>query len=128
MNFNSKKPIYLQITDYFLNSIISKKYNIGDRILSVRDLAIQLGVNPNTVMRAYTYLQDKNIIFNKRGIGYFISENARENAIDIKYKEFTNDELPEVFDTMKILGISFADLKKLYKKHKTKKSKTHENK
>ncbi len=121
MNFNSKKPIYLQITDYFLNSIISKKYNIGDRILSVRDLAIQLGVNPNTVMRAYTYLQDKNIIFNKRGIGYFISEDARENAIDIKYKEFTKDELPEIFDTMKILGISIDDLKKLYKKHKTKK-------
>ena len=119
MNFNNRKPIYIQIAEYFLDNIISKKYIFGDRIMSVRELAIQLGVNPNTVMRAYAYLQDKDIIFNKRGIGYFIAENALKNAIEIKYNEFTKEELPGIFNTMEILGITIEDLKKLYKNHKT---------
>ncbi len=119
MNFNNRKPIYVQIAEYFLDNIISEKYIFGDRIMSVRELAIQLGVNPNTVMRAYAYLQDKDIIFNKRGIGYFIAENALKNAIEIKYNEFTKEELPGIFNTMEILGITIEDLKKLYKNHKT---------
>jgi len=119
MKFNSKKPIYIQIVDYFLDGIISNKYEAGNRIMSVRDLAIELGVNPNTVMRAYTYLQDKNIIFNKRGIGYFIEQNAKKYAKIIKYNEFTQDELPDIFDTMEILDITIDDLKQLYKSYKT---------
>lgn len=118
MKFNSKKPIYIQIVDYFLDGIISKKYSIGNRILSVRDLAIELGVNPNTVMRAYTYLQDKDIIFNKRGIGYFIGENAHINAKEIKYKEFVQDELPDIFSTMDILEITIEEIKQLYQTYK----------
>lgn len=119
MNFNNRKPIYLQIVDYFLDNIISGKYSFGNRIMSVRELAIQLGVNPNTVMRAYAYLQDKDIIFNKRGIGYFIAENASKNALEIKYNEFVKEELPNIFNTMEILGITIEDLKQLFKNHKT---------
>ena len=125
MNFNNKKPIYIQIADYFLESIISKKYRLDDRIMSVRDLAVELEVNPNTVMRSYTYLQNKDIIFNKRGIGYFIGKNALKHAKKIKYNEFTEEELPNIFDTMRILDINIEELKNLYDNYKIK---TDENK
>jgi len=124
MNFNTKKPIYIQIADYFLDSIISKKYNVGDRIMSVRDLAVELEVNPNTVMRSYNYLQDKDIVFNKRGIGYFIGKNALKNAKKIKYKEFTQEELPDIFNTMRILEIDIEQLKELYDNYKIKTDET----
>jgi len=129
MNFSNNKTIYAQIADYFLERIISKIYNKGDRIMSVRNLAIELGVNPNTVMRTYSYLQDKNIIFNKRGIGYFISENAFENAKKIKYEEFINDELPKLFKTMNILNINIDDIDKMYSEYlKNDKTNDDENK
>ena len=118
MQFNNKKAIYLQIADYYLDRILKGEAKPGERILSVRDLAIKLGVNPNTVMRAYQYLQDKGIIYNKRGIGYFISDNAEKYAREIKYNEFVNNDLPAVFDTMRLLGLSVEDLVRLYKRQK----------
>lgn len=126
MNFNDNKTIYTQIADYFLERIISKTYNKGDRIMSVRSLAIELGVNPNTVMRTYSYLQEKDIIFNKRGIGYFIAENALENANKIKYDEFIKDELPKLFKSMTMLNISINDIDKMYVEY-LKNNKTNEN-
>jgi DNA-binding transcriptional regulator YhcF (GntR family) len=114
MNFNNNKPIYIQIADYFLENIISKKYNKGDRIMSVRDIAVELGVNPNTVMRAYTYLQEKDIIFNKRGIGYFIAEKSMNNAKRIKQTEFLKDKLPDFFKTISILDFDIEIIKEMY--------------
>lgn len=78
MEFNNKKSIYLQIADYFYENILRKQMNDNDRIPSVRELAIKIEVNPNTVMRTYQHLQEEQIIYNKRGIGYFIAEQAHE--------------------------------------------------
>ena len=114
MEFHNKKAIYLQIADYFYDNILRKKMKEGERIPSVRDLAVQTEVNPNTVMRTYTYLQNNEIIYNKRGIGYFISEGAFDKSLDSKKNEFIKDELPGIFKTMQALNMSFEDVKKLY--------------
>ncbi len=120
MEFNNNKAIYLQITDLFCEEILLKKWNGGDRIPSVREMAINIEVNPNTVMRTYNYLQEKDIIFNKRGIGYFLSEDAYKKTLGMRKDEFIKKELPAIFKTIKLLDINFEDLKSLYNKYDSK--------
>ena len=76
MEFRENQPIYMQIADYFCNNILSTEWKQDEKIPSVREVAVIMEVNPNTAMRAYTYLQEKEIIYNKRGIGYFVAPEA----------------------------------------------------
>lgn len=115
MNFSEPKPIYLQIADLVLANITSHKWDEGQKIPSVREMAGAMEVNPNTVMRAYSFLQEKEIIRNKRGIGYFVSDAASGLGREIMKKEFMENALPELFRAMKLLGIKFSDLKDLSK-------------
>ncbi len=117
MNFSDNQPIYQQISDYFCNQILKKKWDAEDRLPSVREIAVQLEVNPNTALRAFHYLQEREVIYNKRGVGYFVSYNAYEKVLSLKREEFIQNELPSFFETMKLLGISSAELETLYKKH-----------
>lgn len=114
MEFRQNKAIYLQISDIICENILLKKWVKGDRIPSVREMAVSIEVNPNTVQRTYTYLQEKGIIYNKRGIGYFVTENAFELTVELKKKEFVNDECPHFFRIMDLLQLSFNDLKEIY--------------
>ncbi len=115
MNFRNDKAIYLQIADYFYENILTKDMNSDERIPSVRDLAVETEVNPNTVMRTYKHLQDNNIIYNKRGIGYFISEDAFQITHNMKKEEFISEKLPAFFTSMKNLNISISEIEKLFK-------------
>ena len=110
MNFNSNKAIYLQIADFICENILLENWKTGERIPSVREFAINIEVNPNTVMRTYSFLQDQDIIFNKRGIGYFISENAFERTLKFKKEELMNQDLPEFVKKMKLLNIDPKDI------------------
>ena len=76
MDFPGDKPIYLQIAKIIMENILSETCKGGEKIPSVRELAVTSEVNPNTIMRTYSFLQDADIIINKRGIGYFIAEDA----------------------------------------------------
>jgi GntR family transcriptional regulator len=114
MEFNYNKAIYLQITDLFCDEILVKKWRDGDRIPSVRELAINIEVNPNTVMRTYSYLQEKGIVYNKRGIGYFLTDDAYNKTLKMRKEEFIIKDLPAIFKTVKLLDINFDDLKALY--------------
>ncbi len=80
---------------------------------SVRELAGEIEVNPNTVVRAYAYLQDQGIIQNQRGIGYFVSDGASETTRELARRDFVSRELPRIFRTMDLLGMSLEDLKQL---------------
>ncbi|MCR5013294.1 MAG: GntR family transcriptional regulator [Bacteroidales bacterium] len=106
MEFNAHKPIYLQICTQIYEQILSGELKADDRLLSVRDLGVQLGVNPNTIMRSYETMQSSGIIYNKRGIGYFVAENAKELVLNEMKAEFLNTELPQVIKKMKLLGIT----------------------
>ena len=115
MEFNDNKAIYIQISDLFFDEILMKKWTDGDRIPSVREMAVSIEVNPNTVMRTYSYLQEKNIIYNKRGIGYFLTTDAYQTTLKLRKEEFIKEELPHIFKTINLLDIKFQDLEKLYK-------------
>jgi DNA-binding transcriptional regulator YhcF (GntR family) len=88
MQFRESIAIYLQIADYILERILLKQWRTDERIPAVRELAVQLEVNPNTVMRTYEFLQGQNIIYNQRGIGYFVAPDAIKNATQYRKTEF----------------------------------------
>ncbi len=114
MDFEKKQAIYLQIGDLICENILSGKWMADEKMPSVREMAGSIEVNPNTVMRTYAYLQDKGIIYNQRGIGYFVAEDAFEKTRNMKKEDFINRDLPELFKTMDLLNIDFEDLKKYY--------------
>lgn len=114
MDFQDNNPIYLQIANYIIDHIITEKWKAGERIISVRELGAEIEVNPNTIARTYTYLSDLNLIYNKRGVGYFISDNAKGISLKLKENQFIESELPEIFKKMNLLKIDFNRLKELY--------------
>ncbi len=117
MDFRSDQAIYLQIADYILEMILTGRWPEGEKIPSIRELAIEIEVNPNTVMRTYNQLQDNEIIFNRRGIGYFVGEQAQEKARALKKQEFIENDLLRLFKTMDLISLSWDDLKTLYQKY-----------
>jgi DNA-binding transcriptional regulator YhcF (GntR family) len=110
MQFRESVSIYLQIADYICEKILLKQWKVEERIPSVRELAMQLEVNPNTVMRTYEFLQQQNIIYNQRGIGYFVSSDAIKNATQYRKTEFMENELPVLFRNMYMLGMDAQEL------------------
>jgi len=113
MEFHTQRAIFLQISDLLTDGILEKRWGNEERIPSVRELAASIEVNPNTVMRAYTYLQEKQIITNKRGIGFFVTSDGLQRSIELKREEFVETEIPKIEKTMKLLKLSFEDLRKL---------------
>lgn len=114
MDFSENTPIYKQIFDRFCSQIINEKWKEEERIPSVREVAVLMEVNPNTAIRAFHELQEKGIIYNKRGLGYFVEKNAVELVKKIKREEFIQEKLPILFKDMEQLDFSFADLKAFY--------------
>ena len=110
MDFRKQKPIYLQIADRLMEQVLAGQLKTDDRMPSVRDVAVQMGVNPNTVVRTYDYLQQEEIIFNRRGVGYFVAEGADQRVLALQRREFLEEELPYIRQRMKTLGISINEL------------------
>ncbi len=117
MQFKEKKAIYVQIADMITDNILSGKWKEDERIPSVRELAVSAEVNPNTAARTYNYLQEKGIIKNKRGIGYFVSPEGVKHARETRKDEFIKNELPRFFRMLDILGMDLKTVEKFYKMH-----------
>ncbi|MFT4094456.1 MAG: GntR family transcriptional regulator [Niabella sp.] len=119
MQFNNNaQAIYLQIADYVCEKVLLKEWPPDAKIPSVREMAIQLEVNPNTVARSYDFLKQQKVIYDKRGIGYFITSDGLKNAAAYRKQEFWEKEMPVFFRNMYLLGIEPEDLKAKYEKFK----------
>ena len=114
INFNTNEPIYVQIKMYLEKKIISGEYVSEYKLPSVREFASELKVNPNTIQRVYTELEGDGLIYTKRGIGKFVTEdkgiinNLRVNISkeiikkfikDTKELGFTKEEIIEACNT-----------------------------
>lgn len=117
MNFKDNKPIYLQIAELITKRIATGEWAEEERIPSVRDLGMELGVNPNTCMRTYDTLTREGIIENQRGIGYFVTKGASDKILNMSRNKFINKTLPEMFSQMKTLNISIEELTEYYNKY-----------
>lgn len=110
MDFKKQKPIYLQMAESLMEQVLQGVLTPDERMPSVRDVATSMGVNPNTVMRTFDYLQGEDIIYNRRGVGYFVGTDARERILAHQRQEFLEEELPAIRQKMKMLGISIEEL------------------
>lgn len=106
MNFSDDKPIWRQIYELIAMRVLSTEWAEGSRIVSVRELASEVGVNPNTVMRSYENLERDGIIFNRRGIGFFVSEGAVEHIRNLERQKFMDEELPKLQERLSLLGLT----------------------
>ncbi|MHA7110593.1 GntR family transcriptional regulator [Sunxiuqinia elliptica] len=113
MEFQSTKGIFLQIADNLCHQILEGKLNPGDRVPSIRDLAADFEVNRNTVMRTYTILSDAGIFENKRGIGFFVSDEALELVRSREKSTFYEMDLPDLIRKVKLLKLTSNDLSEL---------------
>lgn len=113
MDFNESKNIFLQIEEWLNNRILEEKVLPGDRIPSVRELAEEMEVNRNTVMRTYSTMENKGILENKRGIGFFVANEAPTIIQDMQKREFFEKELPRLIERIKLLRLTSNDLTEL---------------
>lgn len=113
MEFGDHKTIFLQIRDWLVDQILTGKLAPGDRIPSVRELAADIEVNRNTVMRSYALMEQEGIIDNRRGIGFFVSEQARQRLATDEKAQFIRDELPKLIHQAKVLRLTLADFEPL---------------
>jgi GntR family transcriptional regulator len=118
MEFRQSQAIYLQIADYVCEKILLEEWKVNEKIPSVRELAMLLEVNPNTVMRTYDFLQQQDIIYNQRGIGFYVAPDATKNVRLYRKSEFFDKELPVIFRSMYLLNIDMDELKLNFEKFK----------
>ena len=118
MEFNDNEAIYLQIAGYVGENILRQQWPPDQKIPSVRDLAAELQVNPNTVMRTYEFLQSQGVVYNKRGIGFFVDPEASQKVRAYRRERFLQHELPAFFNTISLLDISLAELQQRYAQFK----------
>ncbi len=117
MEFKERKAIYLQLADYLCLDILQEVYKEEERIPSVREFAAQMEVNSNTAVRTYEWMQQKDIIYTRRGLGYFVKKGAKDIIRHMRRDEFLNDYLPELFRNMQALGISMEEVEEEWRKN-----------
>ena len=117
MNFSSDKAIYIQMADRLCDDILAGTYKDDDRIPSVREYAVTLEVNANTAMKAYDMLARDGIIYNRRGLGYFVTAGARDKIMAARRRDFLDNTLPDVFRNMRLLGLTVEDIAKAWDKN-----------
>jgi len=114
MEFRSNKAIYLQIVEMLMDEILAGTLAEGERMPSVREYAGRVEVNVNTVVRSFDWLAQREVIFQQRGLGYFVSEGAAARILAVRREDFFENELPRMFETMQKLGVSIDDVKERY--------------
>jgi DNA-binding transcriptional regulator YhcF (GntR family) len=119
MEFKETRGIYLQIADQICDRILGREWGAEERIPAIREMAALTGVNPNTVTRSYQELLSREIIYNQRGIGYFVAEDADARIKNMRREDFIDNELPHLFKTMEQLQLDWNDITALYNRHRT---------
>jgi len=102
--FDNNIPIYIQLVEQLKKYIISGKIKPGERLPSVRELALLTKVNPNTMQKALTELEDEKLIFTERTNGKFVTNN--ENIIDNLKKEYAKELSNKYFSNMESIGFT----------------------
>ena len=113
MEYSEHKPIYLQKVDLMQEKILRGDWREEERIPSVREMGAMVGVNPNTIVRSYQLLEAQEIIYNKRGLGYFVKEGAVARIKENMKNEFIANELPQFKAKAAMLGITKEELVEL---------------
>lgn len=104
LELNTKEPIYLQIIAYMKKKIVSGELKGGERVLSVREYANEVKVNPNTIQKVYNELENQGLIYTQRGIGKFVTEDREK--INLLREELFNETIDRFIEDSKSLGFT----------------------
>lgn len=110
MKFNDSVPIYLQLKEEIENAIITDSLKEEESLPSIRSLAAQYRLNPQTISNAINELLNEGVIFKKRGIGMFVEKGAKAKLKKRKNQEFRNKDLIKLVEKSKSLGITKEEL------------------
>lgn len=110
MEFQNNNPIFLQITDWICDKVLRGEIQIGQQLPSVRDLAVQLEVNPNTVQRSIERLISQDIVVTQRGKGNYLTADAFSRIEDFRRQRLLDEALPKLADEMMLLGVKPAEV------------------
>ena len=116
MEFSQPRGIYQQIADQMCDRILRGELREGERIPSIRELAAEIGVNPNTVTKTYQSLTELEVIETQRGLGYFVANGARQRILEDLRAEFMREELPRIARRMELLELSLDDVTQQFRK------------
>ena len=105
---SANQPIYARVFDHICIQVMNGNLNEGERAPSVRELAVNWEINPNTVMRAYTLLAEAGVIVNRRGVGFFIAPDAAQKALAKQRHEFIAADLPRFTQKNARFGFFFC--------------------
>lgn len=130
MHLKPTYPIYQQIADFICEKVLTGTWRDGDKLPAVKDLAVLTSVNPNTVIKSLTWLVDNDILTTQRGVGYFLTEGAASKTLALKRRQFIEEDLPDVFASMQLLGLDLDELAILHQNYRKQaaKGKRHEKK
>ena len=103
--FDNERPIYIQLVEIIRIHIVSGKFKKGQRLPSVRELALMMKVNPNTMQKALVELEDEKLIYTERTNGKYVTEN--EKLIEKIKKELAQEKVNNYLNSMKNIGISY---------------------
>ena len=112
INFESEKPIFVQLADWLSDSIISGAIKEGEQIPSTTEMSVNLKINPATALKGVNMLVDKGIIYKKRGLGMFVSQGAVETLKKERQSEFFGEYIRKMLDEAAKLGLTKNDLSK----------------
>lgn len=123
MDFKENKSIYLQIADRLCDEILQGKYAEEERMPSVREYAALMEVTTNTALRSFDYLQSQEVIYNKRGLGYFVTKGAKKNILSSRRKAFLKEDVFEFIHQLRTLDIPIERIIELYNETENKNNK-----
>ncbi|MGJ7910993.1 GntR family transcriptional regulator [Neobacillus sp. LXY-1] len=107
-DFQASKPIYIQIAEHLSSQIVRGEMKAGDKLPSVREMAIQSGVNPNTIQRTYSEMERMGIVETKRGQGTFVTES--EQVLQVVKIQLQTEIIGAFVQNMKELGFSHEEM------------------
>ena len=111
--FDNNKPIYKQLVDQLTVAIVTNVYKPGEKIPSVREYALMMNVNPNTINRALLELEDKKLIITKRTSGKFVTEDT--NILNEARNNLAKETVNEFKNSMNKLNISIDEIIRMIK-------------
>lgn len=111
MKLSNSRPIFLQIMSWVEDNILKGEWNVGYQLPSVREMSAKFAVNNNTIVRTYEHLVLTGTIFSKKGIGYFVSPEAKESIMSQRRAQFFEETLPDFINQLQVLGISAQEIK-----------------
>lgn len=112
LEWKEDQPIYRQLRDKVAAQILTGSLKEGESLPSVRNVAVELQINPLTASRAYQELVDEALVEKRRGLGMFIVKGARSKLLTLEKKRFLEEEWPEINARILALGLSAKDLLK----------------